>query len=76
MSKICKIGDLIIHRDFDDYIGSKKYKSPTNPCVGLVTEISCSSIYIQWIDDHLCTWEKQDSVIVLSRAVFIKSVKT
>tara|TARA_E500000305_G_C3908590_1_gene182232 strand:+ start:479 stop:709 length:231 start_codon:yes stop_codon:yes gene_type:complete len=76
MNKVCKIGDLIILKDFDEYLGSERYKNPSTPCVGLITQISCSSAYVQWIDDHLSTWEKQDNVLIISKAIFITSSKT
>ena len=75
MKAACKIGDLIILKDFCDYHIHGLYKSLTKPCVGIITEISSSSVYVQWIDDHLCTWERNDKILVISGVRLVKSPK-
>ncbi len=65
MSIQCKIGDLVILKDFYSYKGIHTKRNVTEPAVGLVVKQDGPNLSVHWFDD-LVTWERHENLIVIS----------
>ena len=75
MSKQCKIGDLVILKDYYSYEGIHTKRNITEPTVGIIIKEDSPSMSIHWLDD-LITWEREENLLIISGVEIIGKKKT
>jgi hypothetical protein len=71
----CKIGDLVILKDYYSYHGIHTKRNITEPTVGLIIKENSPDMCVRWLDE-LITWEREENLIIISGVEIIGKKKS
>mgnify|MGYP003112545028 FL=1 len=75
MIKQCKIGDLVILKDYYSYHGIHTKRNIAEPTVGLIIKENSPDMCVHWLDE-LITWEREENLIIISGVEIIGKKKS